>query len=135
VDLYGRRLSFAWNYATAEGGVSELRLDTLSGSHRVLDRTSRDGSTFLSTQGADGRVLYAAADIAAGSTGERVDRLFRRRLKTGDVTLAAAPEGATGVAVTDGALFAASRDEDGGTAVIDVSGAGFFPRTIEADGR
>lgn len=124
LDLRGSRLAFVWNRAAARGRVSELRLVTRGG-RRVLDRTR--GTTFLSPQGSDGQLLYAAREIVVQRDGERVDRLFRRRLSTDAVRVAGAPERLTGVAVTaDGALFAASRDRDGGTAIIDVSDAEFF---------
>jgi hypothetical protein len=129
MDLYGRRLSFAWNYATAQDRVSELRLDTLRGSHRVLDRTRGPRATFLSPQGADGRIRYGGRSIAEKGVEGRVDRLVRRRLSTGVVRVAGAPQQTTGVAVTGhGTVFAASRGDDGGTAIIDVSDGGFFPR-------
>lgn len=127
LDLYGRRLSFVWNRATAHSGVSELRLDTLNGPHEVVDRTRRSGATFVSTQGADGRLFYAARQITAPGSGKRVDRLLRRRLSSDTIRLAGSPQDPTGVAVTGhGSLFAASRDDDGGTSIIDVSQAGFF---------
>lgn len=124
MDLYGRRLSFVWNYATEDGGVSKLRLDTIGGSHRVLDRTRRRGATFLSPQGIDGRLLYAGRDVGS----DRADRLLRRRLRTGDLRVAGAPQKPTGVAVTSrGTLFAGSRNDSDTTAIIDLSDAGFFP--------
>lgn len=42
LDLYGRRLSFVWNYSTrradegSPAGTTEVRLDTVGASHRVL---------------------------------------------------------------------------------------------------
>jgi len=125
LDLYGRRLSFVWNYVTEESGVSEVRLDTIGRSHRVLDRTRRRGATFLSPQGIDGRILYAARDIAEGSDG-RADRLFRWHLSTGTARVAGAPQQPTGVADAGDPLFVASRNQSGTTAIIDVTDAGFF---------
>ena len=126
LDLYGRRLSFVWNYATEDGSVSEVRLDTIGRSHRLLDRTHQRGATFLSPQGIDGRVLYAAKDIAAEGGGGRVDRLFRWRLSTETLKVAGAPQQPTGVAAAGDPLFAASGNQSGTTAIIDVSDAGFF---------
>ncbi len=126
LDLYGRRLSFVWNYATEDGGVSEVRLDTIGRSRRVLDRTRRRGATFLSPQGIDGRVLYAARDIAAEGAGGRVDRIFRWRLSTSTVGVAGAPQEPIGVAAAGDLLFAASANLSGTTAIIDITDAGFF---------
>jgi hypothetical protein len=124
LDLYGRRLSFVWNYATDDGGVSRLRLDTIGGSHDVLDSTRRRGATFLSPQGIDGRLLYAGRDVGTN----RADRLLRQRLRGESVRVAGAPQKPTGMAATSRkALFAASRNDSGTTAIIDVSDAGFFP--------
>ncbi|MCP9489450.1 MAG: hypothetical protein MSC31_06195 [Solirubrobacteraceae bacterium MAG38_C4-C5] len=85
LDLYGRRLSFVWNYATGRGsgdsgGVSEVRLDTIGGSHRVLSQAGHEGTgggasyaSFLSPQGVDGRVVYGyqRVDIQASRSRSR----------------------------------------------------------------
>lgn len=134
LDLYGRRLSFVWNYATEDNDVSELRLDTIGGTNDVLDRTRdplgashgvpdptrRPAPTFLSPQGIEGRLLYAGRDL--GADGTRADRVFRQRLPSGAVDKAGAPQKPTGVAATvRGAVFAASRNDSGTTAIIDVT--------------
>lgn len=124
LDLYGRRLSFVWNYATEDGGVSKLRLDTIGGSHEVLDETRRRDATFVSPQGIDGRLVYAGRGVGAN----RADRLLLQRLGGETVRIAGAPQKPTGMAATSrDTLFAASRNESGTTAIIDVSDAGFFP--------
>lgn len=67
LDLYGRHLSFVWNYATAEpqsgdvAGTSEVRLDTVDGGHRLLSQARFRGSeyaSYVTPQGADGRIYY-----------------------------------------------------------------------------
>ena len=68
LDLYGRYLSFVWNYSTGEprdgqiAGTTELRLDTVGGGHRVLSR-ARHGdaeayASYLGPNGYRGRIFY-----------------------------------------------------------------------------
>jgi len=69
LDLYGRYLSFVWNYSTGEprkgeiAGTTELRVDTMGKEHRVLSR-ARHGNgeayaSYLSPNGYRGRIFYA----------------------------------------------------------------------------
>jgi hypothetical protein len=77
LDLYGRRLSFVWNYSTrsadagSTAGTTEVRLDTVGGSHRVLSQArhgdSRDGESFyasyLGPNGYRGRIFYGFSRV------------------------------------------------------------------------
>lgn len=116
LDLYGRRLSFVWNYRTGPGsgdtgGVSEVRLDTLGGDHRVLSQARHDGTTaggayasFLSPQGSEGRIFYGYGRVRV----EHMNKdskplsslLLRYRLSDGDKGLARAPSEIAAVAIT-----------------------------------
>jgi hypothetical protein len=68
LDLYGRYLSFVWNYSTGEprdgeiAGTTELRLDTIGGDNDVLSR-ARHGddepyASYLGPNGYRGRIFY-----------------------------------------------------------------------------
>lgn len=99
LDLYGRRLSFVWNYATATRparGRTELRLDTVGGAHRVLGSASFNFAsgiyaTYLSPTGSRGRIHYGFQRLTTGiATYERslTDLLLRYRLSSGERSLA-----------------------------------------------
>lgn len=104
LDLYGRRLSFVWNYSTREAtqggfaGVSELRLDTFNAvgrdSNRVLSQarfsnTGQPYASFVGPQGADGRICYGyqRAEVKEGKDRSVVSLLFNYRIKTDDNSL------------------------------------------------
>jgi hypothetical protein len=96
LDLYGRRLSFSWNYSTREAGrggpagITELRLDTVGGANRVLSRARHgDGrvyGSYLGPSGYRGRIFYgfgrtAVPRTVSGST--LYMALLNERLSTG----------------------------------------------------
>lgn len=48
LELDGRRLAFVWSYqGTSEGPTHELRVDTVGGGHRRLDRQTLDKLTYV----------------------------------------------------------------------------------------
>jgi len=138
VDLYGRRLSFAWSYATGDqAGVTELRLATLGGGHRVLSSARYPGlggngtsASFLSPQGVGGRILYAYQRVrldgeavavpepggghtdAVGFTMDSVAALaLRYRIATRDKDARTLPGRTAGLAAGPDGLFLAQRDD------------------------
>lgn len=71
LDLYGRRLSFVWNYSTGVAergetkGVTEVRLDTVDGPHLLLSQATFEISkprgtyaSFAYPNGSRGRIFY-----------------------------------------------------------------------------
>jgi hypothetical protein len=76
VDLYGRRLSFVWNYArqdrdkgtqTDDEGTTQVRLDTVGGDHRVVSDADFGAGTYasyLSPKGSNGRITYGFQRVA-----------------------------------------------------------------------
>lgn len=139
IDLYGRRLSFAWNYATGDhSGITELRLDTLGGGHRVLSRARYPGlddagtyASFLSPQGVDGRILYGYqrirrdteafavprpdgghTDAVQTTTGSVTSLLLRYRITRRDKNLDDVPHQTAGLAaLASDRLLLAQRDD------------------------
>lgn len=124
LDLYGRRLSFVWNYSTAAArtgavaGVSEVRLNTVrSGSHRLLSRArfrDTEYATFLTPQGADGRLVYGFQRVR--TRGERPPesrstRLLRYRIGNGERERSVAPSQLLSSAV-DGDAVVLGIDDD-----------------------
>lgn len=150
-----------WNYATGErsgdsGGVSEVRLDTIGGGHRVLSQARHEGTgegasyaSFLSPQGAQGRIFYGYqrvhirdeafaipepdgghSDAVRRTAVPRTNLLLRYRISTGDKGLVRAPESIAGVATTGrDAFYIAQRSDflarDARTTIIDVSDLAF----------
>ncbi|MDQ3092510.1 MAG: hypothetical protein M3R46_12820 [Actinomycetota bacterium] len=143
IDLYGRRLSFVWNYRTGSGdgdtgGVSEVRLDTVGGEHRVLSQASHDGTrpggayaSFLSPQGSEGRIFYgygrvrvedvSSVPVEPGGVdpgGLRVNGkplsslLLGYRLDDGDKELIRTPSEIAGVATTGRDRFYVAQRRD-----------------------
>jgi hypothetical protein len=48
LELYGTRLAFSWRIqGNAEGPTYQLRLDTIGGGHRVMDRANNGGLTAI----------------------------------------------------------------------------------------
>ncbi len=109
MDLYGRRLAFAWTYrARFSNTPTEMRLDTLGGGHAVLDRVLDEdeitGEDFTAPAIAGGRVFYAVTlyGDTTRSTYRRYDIRSRRFAE------AAAPP----------VLLALARDQDGTAAQL-----------------
>ncbi|MEJ7785146.1 MAG: hypothetical protein WKF96_10115 [Solirubrobacteraceae bacterium] len=76
LDLYGRKLSFAWNYVTGDPrdrsatAMTELRLNfTGSSKRRLLGQ--RDSGSYLSPTGSRGRIHYGYQRVEDGSTDQR----------------------------------------------------------------
>lgn len=133
LDLYGRRLSFVWNYRGGAGVVSEVRLDTVGGSNRVLSSTESSGigqgqsyATYLSPQGTQGRIFYAHQRVRGGPEGVasvQASLVLSYRISEDNKAQARAPRQTAGVATTDrdGFFFAQRSDflqEDVGTTTI-----------------
>lgn len=93
LDLYGRRLSFVWNYATRESspaGITEVRLDTVGGRHRVLSQAEHGGdeayASYLGPNGYRGYIFYgfARADIRREPEFADALLLLNERIATGE---------------------------------------------------
>lgn len=69
LDLYGRRLGFVWNWSTRDGVFgSYVRIDTVGGGHRVVDRVISEAAGPVQMAGAvfdRGRLYYAQASAGA----------------------------------------------------------------------
>jgi hypothetical protein len=99
LDLYGRRLSFVWNYSTREAqqgglaGTTELRLDTVGGANRVLGQArhgnERPYASYLGPQGDRGRIFYGyqRAELDEGVDRSVASLLLSYRITTGDRAL------------------------------------------------
>jgi hypothetical protein len=95
LDLYGRYLSFVWNYSTGDprdgeiAGTTELRLDTIGRSHRVLSRARHGNSaayaSYLGPNGYRGRIFYAfgRAELRDGADLLVSALLLNERISTG----------------------------------------------------
>lgn len=136
-------VSFVWNYRTGSGdgdtgGVSEVRLDTVGGEHRVLSQASHDGTrpggayaSFLSPQGSEGRIFYgygrvrvedvSSVPVEPGGVdpgGLRVNGkplsslLLGYRLDDGDKELIRTPSEIAGVATTGRDRFYVAQRRD-----------------------
>lgn len=79
LDLYGRRLSFVWNYSTAKpasgqvAGTTELRISTVNGSRERLGHAAfraPSEASYLSPTGSRGRIVYGFQRIR--NAGERL---------------------------------------------------------------
>lgn len=105
LDLYGRRLSFVWNYSTREAqeggfaGTTEVRLDDVRDSDREVlsqaDFNSDQPASYVGPTGSAGRILYGFQRIQ--SEGESLPTsvtslLLRHRITTGERGLADAPD-------------------------------------------
>lgn len=82
LDLYGRRLGFAWAYLDEDGGIAEARIDELAGDHQVIDKTgfAKSRARFLGPTFSRGRLFYAMQR----TLGQRslTSRIERYRLST-----------------------------------------------------
>ena len=112
LDLYGRRLSFTWNYTTDDSpnrAITELRLDTVDGRHEVLSQARFNFSngryaTYLSPAGSRGRIYYGFHRGILGLVRPPravTDLRLRHRISNAEQSLAEAPSFFTGAA-TDG---------------------------------
>jgi hypothetical protein len=85
LDLYGRRLAFAWTRSTGglQPGHSEIRLDTLGGRHTVVDskRSGLAARILISPGVVKGRIYWAQQvldpDALPRSEGEAFYRRYR----------------------------------------------------------
>lgn len=80
LDLYGGRLSFVWNYSTGEArsgdvaGVSEVRLNTVGGGHRLLSQARFENleyASYVTPQGADGCIYYGFQRVRSEASDPR----------------------------------------------------------------
>jgi hypothetical protein len=111
LDLWGRRLAFAWTFAGfGEGLDTEIRLDTIGADHRVVAHQSGGGLTQvqLGWPGFEsGRVYWVAGCFGdPGGCPGRV-ALRRYRITTGEVESAPAP-----------AQAMVAHDRDAGTSYV-----------------
>jgi hypothetical protein len=88
LDLYGKRLAFGWTYAgRAEGLQTEIRLDTLGGTHaRIADQPGGGltGRALGWPSFESGRVYFSDACFAdtSGCTGQSELRRYRMSTRT-----------------------------------------------------
>lgn len=86
LDLYGRRLSFSWTWERSPGGQSELRLDTVGASHRVVAKSGWKDSLarYLTPHASEGRILfgYQRAIERDGADQSLGSRVLRHRIST-----------------------------------------------------
>jgi hypothetical protein len=81
LDLYGRRMSFSWEWRDGDRLRSELRLDTVGGDHELITRLgSRDAPANIVTPVGDRGRIFAGARRLGGSAQD--DRLLRLRIST-----------------------------------------------------
>lgn len=106
LDLYGKRLAFSWAYSTEPArtgkvsGATELRLDTIGGSHTRLGKATFDYSrssgeaAYLSPTGTRGRIVYGFQRVRFHGENEPTSttRLISRyRISNGKRTNSGAP--------------------------------------------
>jgi hypothetical protein len=100
LDLYGRRLTFAWTLST--GGEqpkhSQIRLDTLGANHVVIDtkRAGLAGRILVSPGIVKGRIHWAQQMLHPGALGRSEPEAFYRRysISTGRTEEAQVPPAA-----------------------------------------
>ncbi|HEV2752293.1 MAG TPA: PQQ-dependent sugar dehydrogenase, partial [Solirubrobacteraceae bacterium] len=79
LDLYGRRLAFTWEWREGDRLRSELRLDTVGGDHRLIDRLgSRSAPANLLGPVAERGRVYAGSRRLRGT--HSTDRVLRHRI-------------------------------------------------------
>jgi len=90
LDLYGRRMTFSWEWRDGDRLRSDLRLDTVGTDTELIDRVgSQEAPANIVTPVGDrGRIFAGARRLG----GEAQDRLLRLRISTGEYTQA--PQGA-----------------------------------------
>ena len=112
LDLYGRRLGFTWEWREGKRLRSELRLNTVGGDHRLIDRLgSRSAPANLLGPVVERGRVYAGSRRLRGA--DSTDRVLRHRISSRDNSLAALE--------LDGGLVALALD------------AGRFAATVAAD--
>jgi Tol biopolymer transport system component len=85
LDLYGRRMSFSWEWREGERLRSELRLDTVGGDHDLIERLgSQDAPANILTPTGDRGRIYAGARRLREDGHD--DRLLRLRISTNEFT-------------------------------------------------
>ncbi|HEV2769220.1 MAG TPA: PQQ-dependent sugar dehydrogenase [Solirubrobacteraceae bacterium] len=116
LDLYGRRLAFTWEWRERDRLRSELRLDTVGGDHRLIDRIgSRSAPANLFSPVAERGRVYAGSRRVRGT--QSTDRVLRHRISTRDNALAALAldGGLVALALDDGRFAATVAAEPGAT--------------------
>ena len=116
MDLYGKRLSFVWNFQTntigkvPSSGKTELRLDTVGHSHRVISRSAwgtRDQqgfASFVGPQSDRGRIRFGfqRTYIREGPDTSKTSLLESYGIGDRERSLASAPDFLTDVAADRG---------------------------------
>ena len=112
IDLYGRRMSFTWEWRDGDRLRSELRLDTAGGDHALVERLgSEDAPANLVTPVGDRGRIYAGSRRLRGDG--NTSGALRLRITTDQLTAFTFPAGPAlvGLGVDDGdALLATAGD-------------------------
>jgi len=112
IDLYGRRMSFTWEWREGDRLRSELRLDTVGGDHALIERLgSQDAPANLLTPGADRGRIYVGTRRLSGAA--NTSGALRLRISSGELTPFTFPTGPAlaGLGVDNGdALLATAGD-------------------------
>lgn len=136
LDLYGRRLSFVWNYVRPEDSsgkrarfVSRVRLNTVGGGHRVLSEATAGSramggfASFVGPQGSAGRIFYGFQRAFPGEAGALdepgTSLLLRYSISSGDKALA------------DSSSFLVDTATDGGETYLGLSPDNFGTETTD----
>jgi hypothetical protein len=133
LDLFGRRMSFSWEWRDGERLRSELRLDTVGGDNELIKRlgSQKAPANILTPVGDRGRIYAGAVRVLEDG---HDDRLLRLRISTDE--LSEAPlQGPplVGLGAFEGRFLLATADdprqapECGGTCLIsplDIDGGG-----------
>jgi glucose/arabinose dehydrogenase len=109
IDLYGRRMSFTWEWRDGERLRSELRLDTVGGDHALIERLgSEEAPANLVTPGADRGRIYVGTRRLRGSA--NTSGALRLRISTDQLTPFTFPAGPAlaALSVDDGAALLAT---------------------------
>ena len=126
MDLYGKRLSFVWNHQTnpigkvPSSGKTELRLDTVGHSHRVVSRSewgTRDKqgfASFIGPQGDRGRIRFGfqRTFIREGPDTSKTSLLETYGISNRERTIASAPDFLTDLAADAGTTAIAAGGTD-----------------------
>jgi len=112
IDLYGRRMSFTWEWRDGDRLRSELRLDTVGGDNALIERLgSQDAPANLLTPGADRGRIYVGTRRLRGEAS--TSGALRLRISTDQLTSFTFPTGPAlaGLGVDNGdALLATAGD-------------------------
>jgi hypothetical protein len=109
IDLYGRRMSFTWEWRDGDRLRSELRLDTVGGDHALIERLgSEEAPANLVTPGADRGRIYVGTRRLRGTA--NTSGALRLRISTDQLTPFTFPAGPAlaGLGVDDGAALLAT---------------------------